>query len=283
MTPQHLRRAALAFKDGDTEYQGQDPADCLWQAANALEKKGPNVEPSWDTAFLAMPAPQAPRLNDLLERGQWLCDAITLLLPEAHRYLQVPYEEGGPEPHDILKGPDDSLISRQILTAQEVLEAWQEDAELCVHPPAPGTEHLANIDTIDLFERLVQACEELLDHTHRYLKVTSSSGGPASHTLVQGPDGYPTLPSYMEAERLYQQAKPLTAQSSGLSAVPDAEFIDDDIVVPVPTDSVEAAILDASKAIARLNACKIAGIDADQDALEAKAQAIERLRLLFAA
>jgi len=105
-TPSALRRAALALKEGETP--SQDPADLLWEAANALEHA---------------PAPAAhaspgPEVEAARRRADRLAQALAGVLPLARAHA-----EADPDLPGALEEPDGRRTTAEIALAEDALAA----------------------------------------------------------------------------------------------------------------------------------------------------------------
>lgn len=135
-----LRRAALALKEGETP--AHDPADLLWDAANALER-APQAAP-------AIPGPDAEAAR---RRADRLAQALAGVLPLAQAHAQATDDLPG-----LLEEPNGRRTTAEIALAEDVLagtpaplpaepsgladlpdEAFLDPEEAEPEPPAPNT------------------------------------------------------------------------------------------------------------------------------------------------
>lgn len=103
-TPSALRRAALALKEGDAP--SQDPADLLWEAANALERApAPHIH--------ALPSSEVEAAR---RRADRLAQALAGVLPLARAHA-----EAEPDLPGILEEPDGRRTTAEIALAEDAL------------------------------------------------------------------------------------------------------------------------------------------------------------------
>jgi hypothetical protein len=113
-SPSILRRAALALKEG--EAADHDPADLLWEAANALERA-------------ARPASLAPDAEAARRRADRLSQALAGVLPLARAHV-----EATPDLPGVLEEPDGRLTTAEIALAEDALAASPFSAPLQAEP-----------------------------------------------------------------------------------------------------------------------------------------------------